>query len=109
MARPVTDGKGKAQGTTRAHYEGLIRRGRTEFRETVEGPGLPDYLRPLWATYREVAEGKAAGGMGPSVLAWTDLRAWSEVTGVRPTAWEAEVLFAMDAAVIAGVTGKDSP
>lgn len=108
MARPVTDKAGKAQGTTRAHYEGLIRRGRTEFRATVDGPGpLPEYLAPLWGTYREVAEGKAAGGMGPAVLTWGDVRAWSEVAGVTLTAWEVRMLFALDGALIAGATGKD--
>jgi len=104
MAQVQTDEKGKSTGTLRSHYEGLVRRGRTEFEARLKGPALPPTLQPLWALYQEVSEGRSAGGMGPSVLTWADLLAWQAVTGGTLDGWEAATLFAMDAAVRAGLT-----
>ena len=104
MAQVQTDDKGKSTGTLREHYQALAKRGRTEYAAKVEGPGLPASLRPLWTMYQEVSEGRSAGGMGPSVLTWADLLAWQTVTGATVDGWEAGTLFAMDAAVRAGLT-----
>ena len=104
MAQVQTDDKGKPTGTVRQHYAMLVEKGRAEFRARLEGPGLPEPLRPVWALYQEVSEGRSGGGMGPSVLTWGDLLAWQAVTGGTLDGWEARALFAIDAAVRAGLT-----
>ena len=107
MAQVQTDKDGKATGTTRAHYAAMVRMGRTEFQAKLDGPGLSPAYRPLWAMYQEVSEGRSPGGMGPSVLTWADVVAWSTVTGATVDGWEAAMLFAMDAAVRAGLAATD--
>ena len=104
MARPVTGADGKAMGTVRDHYLMLAGLGRTEYAGRVKGPGLPDGLRYLLETYEEISEGRTPGTMGPSRLTWADLAAWQTVSGVALTGWEAETVFAMDAALTKGLT-----
>lgn len=103
MAQVQTDKEGKSTGTLRSHYLSLVKRGRTEFQAKLDGPGLPAALRPMWEVYQEVSEGRSPGGMGPSVLTWADVSAWSAVTGATLDGWEVGTVFAMDAAVRAGM------
>ncbi len=107
MVRPVEDGKGKVTGTVRAHYQMLVGKGRTEYAEKLKAPPLPRGFGYLWAAHQEMSEGRSPGGMGPSRLTWGDVAAWQDVSGVRLTSWEAETLFAMDAALVGAATRED--
>lgn len=107
MTRPVVDEQGRAMGSVRSHYERLVSRGRTEYAAKLEAPPMPAGFGYLWTAHQDVSAGRGTGGMGPARLTWGDLTAWQAVSGVQLTAWEAEVVLAMDAALVEAATRED--
>jgi hypothetical protein len=86
-----TAAKTDASGTPReAHHRHLER--------TVPGyrrpqlPAVPETLAHLWAWFCELDGGRT----GQAPLAWSDLKAWAELTGRSPRPWEVHILRRLD-------------
>lgn len=58
-------------------------------------PPFPKEVAYLWGWFLEVVQGLPANGMCPSPVAWTDLAAWSGLTGTELCPWEARALVAL--------------
>lgn len=48
-----------------------------------------------------------SGGMGQTTLGWTDIKHWSDLTGVNITGWEAVVLEKLSAAYLGEYQNKE--
>jgi hypothetical protein len=57
-----------------------------------EAPPFPEVVAYLWGWFNEIIAGVPAGGMGPQVMTWSDLRAWADLTGEAVEPWEARAL-----------------
>lgn len=56
--------------------------------QLADAPELPEELRYVWEWFREVFAGEP--------LTYTELQAWSNMTGKRLTGWEAELIKSLD-------------
>lgn len=54
----------------------------------------------LWEYFVQLHSARGGGGMGPSPLSYHDVRAWSELTGVRIRPWEVRAIFKADASFL---------
>jgi hypothetical protein len=52
-----------------------------------KSPKVPPGGAHLWEWFWEIV-----GGRGPEEGFWVCLRAWSEMTGIKPSMWEVDVL-----------------
>lgn len=57
---------------------------------------LPAPVLHLWEWWTELAHGRRSGGFGPEPIGWSDIDAWSRLTGSRPRPHEIGVLMRLD-------------
>lgn len=57
--------------------------------------------------FHELGQGRSGNGSGPNPLAWSDIAAWAETTGVMLQAWECSVLRALDAELLRFFARRD--
>jgi len=73
----------------------------------LEPVELPYCVAYLWQWFQEVSGGRNYTGMGsPLPISFTELKAWSELTMTKPTAWEISALKAIDHAYLSEVNKK---
>lgn len=58
----------------------------------IEGPECPRQLVYLWNYFHEISMGLASNGMGPPLVTWESLVAWSRFSRVALMGWEARAL-----------------
>ena len=51
----------------------------------------------IWTWFMDLHETRG-GGFGPGPVTWTELVNWSDLTGIRPTPWEARMIRLLDRA-----------
>lgn len=54
----------------------------------LDGPKLPEELAYVWEWFREVFNGEP--------LTFTELYHWAQMTGKRPSGWEADLIKSLD-------------
>ena len=62
----------------------------------LDGPECPPAAAYLWQWYMEIAAARGGSGFGPNPLSFTEIEAWSRLTGNRPGPWETGTLRAFD-------------
>jgi len=55
--------------------------------QLADHPPEPEHLAYLWRWFNEI----------PSPLTWSEIRAWSELSGHRPERWEGVLMIRIDA------------
>jgi hypothetical protein len=68
--------------------------------EWLIGPLCPPPLRYVLEWFLELAAARGSSGFGISPLSFTEIKAWSELTGRRLSAAEVRLLRALDAAFL---------
>lgn len=91
MAR--TDKNGTSE---REHLEQVARQTGTTPAALI-GPPLPDLARHLWDTFLELHRGRTYGMSGANPLTHMDIFGWCNLTGVRLSLWELEIVHDLDA------------
>lgn len=92
--------------------EGKTRRDKLDTVTTVSGQRPPELAEGdapedgllLWTWFWELAQGRRNSGFGPERLTHTDIKAWAELMGERPSPWQVQALMSMDAAFLATIT-----
>lgn len=64
-------------------------------------PPLPEGGEHLFDWFLELSAARGAGMSGPLGISYSELLAWSRLTGRRPAPWEVEILRALDAVFLA--------
>lgn len=64
--------------------------------EIYAAPPCPAAVLHLWGWWVELARGRRSGGFGPEPLGWSDIEAWSRLTGSLPRPHEVRVLLDLD-------------
>jgi len=63
----------------------------------LEPVDLPYYVKYLWDWFCELSDGRTYTGMGQALpISWTEILAWSKLTGSQPTMWEVKALKSID-------------
>lgn len=76
------------------------------FTQPVERPVELDYL---WRWFIELHHARSNNGMGPSVITYQDILAWSQMTGNRPQRFELETIKSLDHIYFESLTeGKEN-
>lgn len=57
-----------------------------------DAPECPPALGYLWRDFCQLSMGLGSNGMGPAVVTWESLRAWSAFMGVALEPWEVRTL-----------------
>lgn len=79
-------------------------------RRTFREPRPPRGLVYLWRWAVDVINGCSSDGMGPRRITWSDLHAWSIMTGSDPAVWEIDAMFRIsDAHVEVSRRREDKP
>lgn len=60
----------------------------------------------LWSWFWELHQGRGNNGFGPNPLSWTEMEAWSQITKIQLTPFEALTFRAMDNAFLAALNRK---
>lgn len=66
--------------------------------EGAERAAVPPWVAHVVGWFWALAHQRAGNGYGPNPISWQEIRAWSEVTGIRPEPWEIDALTSMDSA-----------
>lgn len=69
----------------------------------MRGPELPACVVYLWGWFLELHNARPSGGLGPGAISYSDIYAWTLLTGNRPTKWDVEVLKQLDYAYLSHV------
>jgi hypothetical protein len=64
------------------------------------GPPCPRELAYILAWFAELSAARAQGFAGPAPLSYSEIAAWSTLTGNTPTPYETRMLRALDAALM---------
>jgi hypothetical protein len=64
----------------------------------LQTPPVPPGLAHLLAFHAELASARAPGFSSPTPIAWGEIEAWSRLTSIALSPWEARVLRVLDTA-----------
>lgn len=99
----------KQGATRRQHLESAAKQGNpAAIAELAAVPPLPLRVGYLWGWWCELAAGRQSG-MGLNGLAWSEIRAWQQLTGRAIALWELEVIRSIDALFLAAQQEKPKP
>lgn len=73
----------------------------------LDPPECPHELLHLWEWFADLSGARPHTGFGPGPLPFSEIQAWANLTGHRPTPWEVGVLKRLDG-VYLEVTAKFS-
>lgn len=63
-------------------------------------------LRHVWGWFLRLSARRTAGGFSANPVTWTDVAAWSSLAGVRPTAWELDMLDEAEAVYMRSMSAR---
>jgi hypothetical protein len=88
----------------------LLQRGGVQTARAKEalygGPELPPPLAYLWGWFMELDSQRQVGMAGLGPIAYTDVKAWAELTGRHPKPHEVSALMRLDAVVRIALQAK---
>ena len=64
--------------------------------EGLDPPPFPDVVNHVWAWFIELHNARPQTGMGVSPITYSEISAWSSLTGVIPNPWEVGVIKSID-------------
>jgi hypothetical protein len=74
--------------------------------ELDEGPEIPYCIEHVWEWFWQIHKGRTNNMSGPNPLTWTDLLAWTVVTGIQVRPIEFEIIKEMDSAYLKYVSER---
>lgn len=88
--------------TLRQHLEAVRKQTGENPRELDEllANRCPDLLEPVWAMFIELNGSRGSNGFSISPISYTEMLAWSAMTGQHPTHFEVKAIKAVDVAYI---------
>lgn len=63
-------------------------------------PNCPEDLQYLWARYCDIKRGQA--------ITWCEIKAWTDLTGIPLTGWEAETIMRIESAVTRALSNDNA-
>lgn len=85
----------------REHLEGLARRGKPDaIRALNSGPEMPACTGYLYAWFMQLAASRRQGMNGLERITFSDIDAWSRLTGNQPESHEVDALLMIDFAFL---------
>jgi len=81
--------------------EGLRERAKTEERrleleKELALPPIPIGAVHIWAAFIRLHNRRGSSGFGPSPILWSDIEAFSRLSGIRLDPWEIEIIEDLD-------------
>lgn len=73
-----------------------------------EIPPLPFEAEQVWQWFGDLNRARGSGMVGPESLSWSDVCAYFQLLGFRPSRWELEALSRLDDKYIASRLGGDA-
>lgn len=91
-----------------ADKTGVTKRQKLELLEKTTGnrpdalsvPSFPGLATTAWELWLDINRGRSSNGMGPSLISWQDIEAWSRTRGRKLTYSELELIRAIDSAFL---------
>jgi len=68
--------------------------------EQLEPVDIPYAIKYIWGFFCELSNSRGYSEAGAMPLTYTEIKAWSELTKSDPTAWEIDVIKAIDRAFL---------
>lgn len=62
----------------------------------LHGQDCPDALAHLWGWFHQLNQGRTGNGYTANPLTYSEILAWSDLIGIRPTSRELRVLKRID-------------
>jgi hypothetical protein len=75
--------------------------------DLVSNEECPKELEHVWSWFLELCSGRANTGFGPAPISFSEVKAWSEMTGVTPTPWEVTLLKRLDSFYLSIMVKRD--
>lgn len=85
------------------HYAALERSGR---KAKPKGPTLHPSAVHVWNLFAQVSAARTGSGFGPNPLTYSEIDAFSRLTGWTLDPWEVDAIRALDDAYITAVSEK---
>lgn len=83
------------------HLKAVDAKGRRKKRRAAEGPVLPRGAIGVWNAFAHLSAARPSGGFGPGAISFTEIEAYSRLTGHSLVPWEVEAIRALDGAYLA--------
>jgi hypothetical protein len=60
----------------------------------------PELAEHVWSWFWELSDARGSNGFGLNPIAFSDIAAWSAMTGAEPSEWEVRAIREMDRAFL---------
>lgn len=87
---------GQPDGSTLRQHSAAILKATGQVPEEYKSLPMPSVLQHIWPWFMELSRSRSSGGFGPNPVSYQEIRAWSELTGVRPDNIEVQCIQALD-------------
>lgn len=57
---------------------------------------MPAAVAYLWTAFQRIRQRRGGNGFGPCPVEWTDIEAFSRLSGIRFAPWEVEIIEELD-------------
>lgn len=94
------DKRGK-EGTTLRQDLISVQRQTGRAPKQLIGPELPKHLEYLWGWFNDLDHARGGSGFGPSPISYSELLAWTTLSGIRPQSWEIRAIRLLDTLYLA--------
>lgn len=85
------------------HYAALARKGR---KKKPKGPTLPAGVVHLWNAFAQLSAARTGNGFGPNPIPYSEIDAYSRLTGQAFLPWEVDAIRALDDAYVTAAAEK---
>lgn len=75
----------------------------------ADAPPLPPEGAYLWGFFADLHSARGSSGFGPSPLAFSDIEAWSRLSGNHLDPWELRAILGIDAQYMASAAEAANP
>lgn len=92
--------------TYREHYQSVYRQTGVLPAELAEEEEFPEDLKYLWNWFQELNRARGSNGFGLSPISYSELDAWSRLTGRALEAWEVICIKDIDLAYLSAMVDR---
>jgi hypothetical protein len=86
----------QGDGSTLRQHAKIIQDATGQIPDDYQSLPFPSILGHCWFWFLELSRSRSSGGFGQNPISYQEMKAWSELTGVRPDNIEVQAIQALD-------------
>lgn len=94
--REFTLDSAQSDGSTLRQHAKVIQQATGEIPEEYQSLPFPSIIGYVWGWFIDLSRSRSSSGFGHNPLSYTEIQAWSQLTGVAPDTIEIQAIMALD-------------